>query len=87
MRFDSRQELYALNVGAKSWQDFEAEIQAEAVGQEFEVAKLGDLKLLPNCLGLNLSLEVLPRLCTDVERVQFLPRIEPHGVWQATQST
>lgn len=40
MRFNSRQELYALNVGAKSWQDFEAEIQAEAVGQEFEVAKL-----------------------------------------------
>ena len=33
MRFNSRQELYALNVGAKSWQDFEAEIQAEAVGQ------------------------------------------------------
>ena len=40
MRFNSRQELYALNVGAKSWQDFEAQIQAEAVGQEFEVAKL-----------------------------------------------
>ena len=30
-------ELYALNVGAKTWQDFEAEIHAE-VGQEFEVA-------------------------------------------------
>tara|TARA_Y100001934_G_scaffold74768_1_gene92916 strand:- start:702 stop:1190 length:489 start_codon:yes stop_codon:yes gene_type:complete len=40
MRFNSRQELYALNVGAKTWQDFEAEIQAEAVGQEFEVANL-----------------------------------------------
>ena len=40
MRFNSRQELYALNVGAKSWQDFEAEIQAEAVGQEFEIANL-----------------------------------------------
>ena len=40
MRFNSRQELYALNVGAKTWQDFEAEIQAEAVGQEFEVSKL-----------------------------------------------
>ena len=40
MRFDSRQELYALNVGAKSWQDFDAQIQAKAVGQEFEVANL-----------------------------------------------
>ena len=40
MRFNSRQELYALNVGAKSWQDFEAQIQTEAVGQEFEVANL-----------------------------------------------
>ena len=28
MRFDSRQELYALNIGAKSWQDFEANITA-----------------------------------------------------------
>ena len=34
MRFNSRQELYTLNVGAKTWQDFEAEINAEAVGQE-----------------------------------------------------
>ena len=34
MRFDSRQELYALNVGSKSWQDFEAQIQAEAIGNQ-----------------------------------------------------
>jgi RecA-family ATPase len=37
MRFDSRQELLALNVGAKNWQDFEAEIQAEAIGEEFDI--------------------------------------------------
>ena len=37
MRFDSRQELYALNVGSKSWQDFEAEIQAEAIGNRISL--------------------------------------------------
>ena len=42
MRFDSRQELYALNVGAKSWQDFEAEIQAEAIGNRISLDVLSD---------------------------------------------
>ena len=43
MRFDSRQELYALNVGAKSWQDFEAEIQAEAIGNRISLDALSKL--------------------------------------------
>ena len=37
MRLDSRQELYALNIGAKSWQDFEAQIQAEAIGNRISL--------------------------------------------------
>jgi len=42
MRFNSRQELHALNVGAKSWQDFEAEIQAEAIGNRISLDVLAD---------------------------------------------
>ena len=42
MRFDSRQELYALNVGSKSWQDFEAQIQAEAIGNRISLDVLAD---------------------------------------------
>ena len=42
MRFDSRQELYALNVGSKSWQDFEAQIQAEAIGNRISLDVLSD---------------------------------------------
>ena len=42
MRFDSRQELYALNVGAKSWQDFEAQIQAEAIGDRILLSELAE---------------------------------------------
>ncbi|MDA7624902.1 AAA family ATPase [bacterium] len=40
MRFDSRQELLALNVGAKNWQDFEAEIQAEPYAKPFDLEEL-----------------------------------------------
>ena len=40
MRFDSRQELLALNIGAKNWQDFESEIHAEAVGEEFGIEEM-----------------------------------------------
>ena len=42
MRFDSRQELYALNIGAKSWQAFEAEIQAEAIGDRILLSELAE---------------------------------------------
>ena len=42
MRFDSRQELYALNIGAKSWQDFEAQIQAEAIGDRILLSELAE---------------------------------------------
>ena len=42
MRFDSRQELYALNMGAKSWQDFEAQIQAEAIGDRILLSELAE---------------------------------------------
>ena len=41
MRFDSRQELYALNIGAKSWQDFEAQIQAGPVVADLPTAGVG----------------------------------------------
>ena len=40
MRFDYRQELYALNIGSKSWQDFEAQIQAEAIGNRISLDAL-----------------------------------------------
>jgi len=40
MRFDSRQELLALNIGAKNWQDFEAEIQAEPFAKPFDLDEL-----------------------------------------------
>lgn len=39
-RFDSRQELLALNIGAKSWEDFEAEIQAEPYAKPFDLDDL-----------------------------------------------
>ena len=42
MRFDSRQELYALNIGSKSWQDFEAQIQAEAIGDRILLSELAE---------------------------------------------
>ena len=42
MRFDSRQELYALNIGAKSWQDFEAQNQAEAIGDRILLSELAE---------------------------------------------
>ena len=42
MRFESRQELYALNIGAKSWQDFEAQIQAEAIGDRILLSELAE---------------------------------------------
>ena len=40
MRFDSRQELLALNVGVKNWEDFEAEIQAEPYAKPFDLDDL-----------------------------------------------
>ena len=54
MRFDSRQELLALNIGAKNWQDFEAEIQAEAIGEEFDIETMMNFDTLSdpnNILG------------------------------------
>lgn len=51
-RFDNRQELLSLNVGAKSWSQWENEIQAEAVGERKMFADLYkfDTKNDPNNL-------------------------------------
>ena len=36
MRFDSRQELLALNIGTPTWKEWRSHIQAEAIGERLD---------------------------------------------------
>ena len=42
MRFDSRQELLALNIGAKNWTEWENNIQADSIGERIDLGELVD---------------------------------------------
>ena len=42
MRFDSRQEVLAMNIGAKNWTEWENNIQADSIGERIDLRGLVD---------------------------------------------